>query len=50
MQKFAEKVALIAGGTSGIGQTTAIAFALLGAKVVVAGRSEDDGQETLRLI
>ncbi|MBW4603393.1 MAG: SDR family NAD(P)-dependent oxidoreductase [Calothrix sp. FI2-JRJ7] len=50
MQKFAEKVALITGGTSGIGQTTAIAFAKLGAKIVVAGRSEDDGQETLRLI
>jgi NAD(P)-dependent dehydrogenase (short-subunit alcohol dehydrogenase family) len=50
MQKFAGKVALITGGTSGIGQTTAIAFAKLGAKVVVAGRSEDDGQETLRLI
>lgn len=50
MKKFEGKVALVTGGTSGIGQTTAIAFAKLGAKVVVAGRSDEDGQETVRLI
>src|ERR1035438_3138168 len=44
------KVVLVTGGTSGIGRDTAILFAKLGAKVVVAGRREQQGQETIELI
>ena len=41
MKSFQDKVALITGGTSGIGLATAIAFAREGAKVVVTSRRED---------
>ena len=44
------KVALVTGGTSGIGRETAILFAKAGAKVVVAGRREPEGQETIELV
>ena len=44
------KVALVAGGTSGIGRDTAVLFAKAGAKVVVAGRREPEGNETIELI
>ena len=44
------KVGLVTGGTSGIGRETAILFARAGAKVVVAGRRETEGQETVELI
>jgi len=37
--EFAGKVALVIGGTSGIGATTALRFADRGANVVVAGRT-----------
>ncbi|MBW4445143.1 MAG: SDR family oxidoreductase [Plectolyngbya sp. WJT66-NPBG17] len=43
------KVALVTGGTSGIGRATAIAYAQQQAKVVV-GRRMDEGEETVRLI
>jgi NAD(P)-dependent dehydrogenase (short-subunit alcohol dehydrogenase family) len=44
------KVALVTGGTSGIGRATAIAYAQQQAKVVVVGRRMDEGEETVRLI
>ena len=44
------KVALVTGGTSGIGRETSILFARKGARVVVAGRREIEGKETIDLI
>ena len=44
------KVALITGGTTGIGRDTAVLFAKHGAKVVFTGRREAEGNETLNLV
>jgi NAD(P)-dependent dehydrogenase (short-subunit alcohol dehydrogenase family) len=41
------KVAIITGGTSGIGRESALLFAKAGAKVVVAGRRETEGREVI---
>ena len=44
------KVTIVTGGTSGIGRDAAVLFAKAGAKVVVAGRREAEGKETIDLI
>jgi NAD(P)-dependent dehydrogenase (short-subunit alcohol dehydrogenase family) len=47
---FNGEVALVTGGSSGIGRATALAFATEGAKVVVASRRSDESEETVKLI
>src|SRR5712664_2715120 len=44
------KVAIVTGGTSGIGRDAAVLFAKAGAKAVVAGRRKAEGKETIDLI
>ena len=48
--QFSGRVALITGGSSGIGRATGLAFAREGAKVVLADIDTRGGQETMRLI
>jgi len=47
---FADKVVLITGGTAGIGRATAVAFGRQGARVVVSGRRETEGKESVALV
>ena len=50
MDTFAGKVALVTGGSSGIGRAAAIKFGNQGAKVVVAARRQKEGKETVDMI
>ena len=45
MKRFENKVAIVTGATSGIGEGTAKAFAKEGAKVVIAGRNHEKGNK-----
>ena len=45
-----QKVAIVTGGSSGIGRATAVALANQGAKVTVAARRSKEGEETVHLI
>lgn len=46
--KLQNKVAIIFGGTSGLGEATAKAYADEGAKVVVTGRDDEDGNRIVQ--
>jgi len=48
--RFAQKVAAVTGGASGIGRACAVALAREGAKVAVVDRSPEIGRETVSLI
>ena len=50
MNILKDKVALVTGASSGIGREAAILFASEGAKVVVAARRKDEGEEVAALI
>ena len=45
-----QKVAIVTGGSSGIGRATAVALAKQGVKVTVAARRPKEGEETVRLV
>ena len=49
-KRFDDRVVMITGGTTGIGEETAIAFAKEGAKVVVSGRREEPGSKVVEKI
>ena len=48
--RLKDKVAIVTGATRGIGRAIAVRFGQEGARVVVVGRDEDKGRETVRLV
>jgi len=48
--RLKNRVAIVTGSTSGIGETTAVLFAREGAKVVVVGRRQKAGEKVVRQI
>ena len=50
MKTFNDKVVLVTGGTSRIGRATTLAFAQERATVVVVGRREEEGAESVAII
>ena len=48
--RFQNKVCLVTGGTSGIGQAVCLRLGAEGGQVIVLGRDKIDGAETVRLI
>ncbi len=47
MNSLKNKIALVTGATSGIGEATALLYAQNGAEVVVSGRREERGQSVV---
>ena len=50
MKQLENRVAIVTGGTSGIGRAAAVALAAAGAKVMVGGRREVEGNQTVKLV
>ena len=50
MKQFKDKVALVTGGSSGIGRAAALELAREGAKVVVADVNAEGGEETVSMV
>lgn len=50
MYNFTNKIVLITGGATGIGEATSLAFAKLGAKVAIAARNEATGNAVVEQI
>jgi NAD(P)-dependent dehydrogenase (short-subunit alcohol dehydrogenase family) len=50
MKRFTDKIVLITGGSTGIGQATALAFAREGATTVIASRRADEGEKIVALL
>jgi NAD(P)-dependent dehydrogenase (short-subunit alcohol dehydrogenase family) len=49
-EQMKDKVALVTGAASGIGRASALAFAKVGSRVIVADRDRQGGLETVNLI